>query len=141
MCWSASALGGRRGARYRMTTSYSGHANLGAPASREPREGHLPFYGHQGEAVDDIQLRYRADYRVRVDDKLRIPTAMKKAWCEHRTTVFPCQEKLPSDRPAVLASIRRPNITAESIADLLEHDLPGLLAGQRSIPSTTEVTR
>jgi hypothetical protein len=91
--------------------------------------------------VDDIQLRYRADYRVRVDDKLRIPTAMKKAWGEHRTTVFPCQEKLPSDRPAVLAAIRRPNITAESIADLLEHDLPGLLAGQRSIPSTTEVTR
>jgi hypothetical protein len=141
MCWSASALGGRRRACYRMTTSYSGHASLGAPASREPREGHLPFYVHQEKALDDIQRRYPADYRVRVDDKFRILTAMKKAWGEHRTTVFPCQEKFLSDRPAVLPSIGPPDITVESIADLLEQDLPDLLAGQRSIPSTMEVTR
>ena len=99
------------------------------------------FYVHQEEARDDIQRRYPADYRVKVDDKLRILTAMKKAWGEHGTTLFPCQEKFASDRPAVLASIRPPDITVESIADLLEYDLPGLLAGQRSIPSTTEVTR
>ena len=98
-------------------------------------------YVHQEEARDDIQRRYPADYRVKVDDKLRILTAMKKAWGEHGTTLFPCQEKFASDRPAVLASIRPPDITVESIADLLEYDLPGLLARQRSIPLTTEVTR
>jgi hypothetical protein len=141
MCWSASAPGSRRRACYRMTTSYSGHASLGAPASREPREGQLPFYVHQGEALDDIQRRYPTDYRVRVDDKLGILTAMKKAWGEHRTTLFPCHEKFPSDRSAVLASIRPPDITVESIADLLEQDLPALPADQRSIPSMTEVTR
>ena len=99
------------------------------------------FYVHREEARDDIQRRYTADYPVRVDDKLRTLIAMKKAWGEHGTTVFACQEKFASDRPAVLASIRPPDITVESIADLLEYDLPGLLAGQRSIPSTTEVTR
>ena len=99
------------------------------------------FYVHQEETLDDIQRCYSADYRVRVDDKLRILRAIKKAWGEHRTTVFPRQEKFASDDPAVLASIRPPDITVESIADLLEYDLPGLLAGQRSIPSKTEVTR
>jgi hypothetical protein len=49
---------------------------------------------------------------------------MKKAWVEHRTTVFPCQEEFTSDNPAVLASIRPPDITVEGIADLLEYDLP-----------------
>ena len=75
------------------------------------------FYVHQEEARDDIQRRYRADYRVKVDDKLRILTAMKKAWGEHGTTVFPCQEKFAPDRPAVLASIRPPDITVKSTAD------------------------
>jgi hypothetical protein len=101
----------------------------------------LPFYVHQEEALDDIQRRYPTDYRVRVDDKLGILTAMKKAWGEHRTTLFLCQEKFPSDRSAVLASIRPTDITVESIADLLEQDLPALPADQRSIPSMTEVTR
>lgn len=99
------------------------------------------FHVHQEEARDDNQRRYPADYRVKVDDKLRILTAMKKASGEHGTTAFGCHEKFAADRPAVLASIRPPDITVESIADLLEYDLPSLLAGQRSIPSTTEVTR
>ena len=99
------------------------------------------FHVHQEEARDDNQRRYPADYRVKVDDKLRILTAMKKASGEHGTTAFGCHEKFAADRPAVLASIRPPDITVESIADLLEYDLPGLLAVQRSIPSTTEVTR
>jgi hypothetical protein len=68
------------------------------------------FYVHQEEALDDIQRRYPADYRVKVDDKLRILTAMKRGWGEHETTVFPCQEKFASDRPAMLASIRPPDI-------------------------------
>jgi hypothetical protein len=123
-----------------MATSYSGHASLGAPAFQRPREGHVLSYVHQEEVRDDIQRRYPADYRMKVDDKLRILTAMKKAWGEHGTTLFP-PRKVRSDRPAVQASIRPPDITVESIADLLEYDLPGLLAGQRSIPSTTEVTR
>lgn len=97
------------------------------------------FYIHKEEAQDDVQRRYPADYRVRVDDKLWL-TAMKKAWGEHGTTVFPCQKKFAPD-PAALASNRPSDITVESIADLLEYDLPSLLAGQRSIPSTTEVTR
>src|SRR6516165_4522091 len=50
MCWSASAPGDRRRACSPMATSYSGHASLGAPASRKPREGHVLFHVHQEEA-------------------------------------------------------------------------------------------
>jgi hypothetical protein len=114
MCYSASAPGDRRRACDRMAKSYSGHASLGASASRKPREGHVLSYVHQEEARDDIQRRYPADYRVKVDDKLRILTAMKKAWGEHGTTVFPCQEKFASERPAVLASIRPPDIPSRA---------------------------
>jgi hypothetical protein len=106
---------------------------VGAPAFRKPREGHVLFYVHKKKALDDVQRRYPADCRVRVDAKLRILTVMKKAWGEHGTAVFLRQEKFAPDDPAPLASNRPPDNTVESIA--------GLLAGQRSIPSTTEVTR
>jgi hypothetical protein len=65
---------------------------------------------------------------------------MKKASREQRTSVFRCLEKFAPDA-AELASNRLPDVTVESIADSLEYDLPGLLAGQRSTPSTTEATR
>jgi hypothetical protein len=55
------------------------------------------------------------------------------------TTVFPRRGKFAHD-PAVLADNPSADVTVERIGELLEYDLPGLLAGQRSIRST-EVTR
>ena len=113
---------------------------VGAPASRKAREGHVLFYIRKEKALDEVQRRRPVDYDVIVDDKLRILTAMKKASGEHGATVFLCLEKIAPDR-AALNSNRPPDDAVESIADLLEYDLTGLLAGQRSNPSTTEVTR
>jgi FMN phosphatase YigB (HAD superfamily) len=107
---------------------------------REAVGGHVLIYIHKEEALDDVQRRYPADHYVMVDDKLRILTAIKKVWGERVTTVFPRQGKFAHD-PAVLASNPPADLTVERISDLLEYDLPGLLAGQRSIPSMTEVTR
>jgi hypothetical protein len=91
------------------------------------------IYIHKEDALDDVQRRYPADHYVMVDDKVRILTAMKKAWGERVTTVFPRQGKFAHDA-AVLASNPPADVTVERISDLLEYDLPGLLAGQRSIP-------
>jgi hypothetical protein len=107
---------------------------------REAVGGHVLIYIHKEEALDDVQRRYPAEHYVMVDDKLRILTAIKKVWGERVTTVFPRQGKFAHD-PAVLASNPPADLTVERISDLLAYDLPGLLAGQRSIPSMTEMTR
>jgi FMN phosphatase YigB (HAD superfamily) len=98
----------------------------------EAVDGHVLIYIHKEDALDDVQRRYPADHYVMVDDKVRILTAMKKAWGERVTTVFPRQGKFAHDA-AVLASNPPADVTVERISDLLEYDLPGLLAGQRSI--------
>ena len=106
----------------------------------EAVEGHVLIYVHKEEALADVERRYPADHYVMVDDKLRILTAMKTAWGERVTTVLPRQGKFAHD-PAMLAANPPADVTVERIADLLEYDLPRLLAGQRSIGSTAEVTR
>ncbi|MGH9882796.1 MAG: HAD family hydrolase, partial [Pyrinomonadaceae bacterium] len=42
--------------------------------------GNVLIYIHKEEALDDVERRYPADHYVVVDDKLRILTAVKKAW-------------------------------------------------------------
>lgn len=81
---------------------------LGRFGISEATGGHVLSYVHRKKR------RYPADYRVKVEDKLGILTAMKKAWGEHGTTMFPCQEKFASERPAVLASIRPPDIPSRA---------------------------
>ena len=107
---------------------------------REAVEGHVLIYIHKEEALDDVQRRYPADHYVMVDDKLRILTAMKKAWGERVTTVFPRQGKFAHDL-VVLASNPPADVTVERIRDLLEYDLPTLVAGPKIDPSMTEVSR
>jgi len=62
-----------------------------------------------------------------VDDKLRILTAVKKAWGTRLTTVFPRQGHYAHD-PKALAMYPPADITIECIGDLLRYDLPALLA-------------
>ena len=102
----------------------------------EAVDGHVLIYIHKEDALDDVQRRYPADHYVMVDDKVRILTAIKKAWGERVTTVFPRQGKFAHDA-AVLASNPRADIAVERISDLLEYDLPGLLAGRRHNYFTT----
>ena len=73
-----------------------------------------------------------------MDDKLRILAAVKRAWGDRVTTVFPRQGKFARD-PAVLAAYSLADLTVERIGNLLDHDLPALVAGQRTIPYSPEV--
>jgi FMN phosphatase YigB (HAD superfamily) len=105
----------------------------------EAVEGQVLIYIHKEEALDDVERRYPAQHYVLVDDKLRILAAVKKVWGDRVTTVFVRQGKFAHD-PRVVASYPPADLTVERIGDLLGYDLPALVAGQRSIPSATEVT-
>jgi FMN phosphatase YigB (HAD superfamily) len=94
----------------------------------EAVEGHVLIYIHKEEALDDVQRRYPAQHYVVIDDKLRILTAVKKAWGDRVTTVFPRQGKFAHD-PAIIAANHPADITVERIGDLLTMNLATLLRG------------
>ena len=62
-----------------------------------------------------------------VDDKLRIPEAVKDIWKDHVTTVFPRQGRYAKDKVA-LAEYRPAGIGVRRIADLLELERNAFLA-------------
>ncbi len=106
----------------------------------EAVEGHVLIYIHKEEALDDVERRYPAQHYVLVDDKLRILAAVKKAWGERVTTVFPRQGQYAHDQTIIAASPPA-DLTVERIADLLNYDLPALVTSQQSIQVSSEVTR
>jgi len=90
-------------------------------------QGDVLIYIHKEEALADVERRYPATHYVLVDDKLRILTAVKKAWGNRVTTVFPRQGEFAYD-PKVLASYPPADMTVDRIGDLLNYDLPAFLA-------------
>src|SRR6185312_3781298 len=54
-------------------------------------EGRVLIYLHKEKMLDSVVRRYPARHYVMVDDKLRILSAMKKAWGGKLTTIFPRQ--------------------------------------------------
>jgi FMN phosphatase YigB (HAD superfamily) len=92
----------------------------------EAVEGKVLIYIHKEEAVADIERRYPADHYVLVDDKLRILTAVKKAWGSRVTTVFPRQGQFGRD-PEITAKYPAADITIERIGDLLQYELSALV--------------
>jgi FMN phosphatase YigB (HAD superfamily) len=93
----------------------------------EAVEGHVLIYIHKESELEDIARRYPAEHYVLVDDKPRILTAIKKAWGDRVTTVFPRQGQYARDAAALATSIP-PDVTVERIGDLVDYDLPALLA-------------
>ena len=87
-------------------------------------DGHVLIYIHKEEALDDVERRYPADHYVLVDDKPRILAAVKDAWKDRVTTVFPRQGQYARDATAY----RPADLTVERIGDLLTHSLPDLLS-------------
>jgi FMN phosphatase YigB (HAD superfamily) len=81
-------------------------------------EGHVLLYVHKEEELDEVERRYPAEHYVLVDDKLRILTAVKEAWGERVTTVFPRQGHYALD-PEVLARYPPADISVDRIGDLL----------------------
>ncbi len=99
---------------------------------------HVLIYIHKEEALDDVERRYPAQHYILVDDKLRILTAVKKVWSDQVTTVFVRQGKYALD-PAAIVSYPPADVTVERISDLLDFDLPTLLAGSSLCSSPTSL--
>jgi FMN phosphatase YigB (HAD superfamily) len=106
----------------------------------EAVEGNVLIYIHKEEALDDVEQRYPAQHYVLVDDKLRILTAIKKAWRSRVTTIFPRQGQYAHDRKAI-AECPPADLTVERIGDLLDYDLSALLANQQSVQISQEVRK
>jgi FMN phosphatase YigB (HAD superfamily) len=97
-------------------------------------EGRILIYIHKERAIEDIGRLYPAKHYVLIDDKLRILSAFKQAWGSRLTTVFPRQGCFAHD-PELLAEYPPADVTVERIGDLLNYDLPALLASARLAPS------
>ena len=94
-------------------------------------EGNVLIYIHKEQELDDVERRYPAEHYVMVDDKLRILTAIKEAWGERVTTVFPQQGHYAYDS-AILAQYPPADVSIERIGDLLAYDLATLVAAGRA---------
>lgn len=84
-------------------------------------DGRVLIYIHKEEALGDVERRYPADHYVLIDDKLRILTAVKKAWGDRVTTVFVKQGNFAHD-PAVVAANPAADATIDHIGDILYVD-------------------
>ncbi len=89
--------------------------------------GEVLVYVHKEEELDDVERRYPAERYVVVDDKLRILTAVKEAWGERVTTVFPRQGQFANDA-AIVDELPPADVTVDHIRELLEYDLERLLS-------------
>jgi FMN phosphatase YigB (HAD superfamily) len=93
----------------------------------EAVDGNVLIYIHKEHALDDVARRFPARHYVLVDDKLRILTAVKQAWGKRVTSVFPRQGQYALD-PEILAAFPPADVAVDRIDDLLDYDLPALLA-------------
>jgi FMN phosphatase YigB (HAD superfamily) len=96
----------------------------------EAVEGRVMIYVHKELELSDVARHHPARHYVMVDDKVRILTAMKKTWRGRVTTVFVRQGHYAMDTK-LTASYPGADITIERIGDLLDYDLPALLASTR----------
>jgi FMN phosphatase YigB (HAD superfamily) len=97
----------------------------------EAVDGNVLIYVHKELELDDVEQRYPSQHYVLVDDKLRILTAVKKTWGSRVTTVFPHQGHYAHD-PKVLSKYPPADVSVERIGDLVDYDLPTLLAAGRT---------
>jgi FMN phosphatase YigB (HAD superfamily) len=79
--------------------------------------GDVLIYVHKERELDDVERRYPAARYVLVDDKIRVLAAVKEAWGERVTTVFPRQGHYALDAE-VVARYPAADVTVERIGDL-----------------------
>ncbi len=97
----------------------------------ESFDGNVLIYIHKEDELDDIVTHFPADHYVLVDDKVRILSAVKKAWGARVTTVFPRQGHYAIDQKEV-AKYPSPDITIERIGMLATYDLEVLLRAAKT---------
>jgi FMN phosphatase YigB (HAD superfamily) len=83
----------------------------------EAVDGQVLIYVHKERQLRDVQRRYPAPHYVLVDDKLRILTAVKRAWRKRVTTVFVRQGHYAHD-PKELSRYPAADISIDHIAEL-----------------------
>jgi FMN phosphatase YigB (HAD superfamily) len=87
----------------------------------EAFDGNVLIYVHKERELQNIERRLPAAHYTLIDDKARILAAVKAAWGDRVTTIFPRQGHYAlEDPPRDKASVDR---TIETIGDLLAHDL------------------
>src|SRR5690349_5474252 len=96
--------------------------------------GDVLIYIHKEEALDDVERRFPGEHYVLVDGKLRILDAVKQIWGDRVTTIFPRQGQYAHDSKAI-AGYPPADLTVERIGDLVDYDLPALLAGNNQSKS------
>jgi hypothetical protein len=87
-------------------------------------ERRVLIYIHKELELDDVEARHPARHYVLVDDKVRILAAVKAAWHDRVTTVFPRQGHYA--HAADVGSYPTPDVAVERIGDLLQYDLAAL---------------
>jgi FMN phosphatase YigB (HAD superfamily) len=92
----------------------------------EAFDGKVLIYIHKEMELEDIAARYPAHHYVFIDDKVRILAAVKAAWGERVTTIFPRQGHYAVDAKEV-AKYPKPDFTIERIGALMDADLPALV--------------
>jgi FMN phosphatase YigB (HAD superfamily) len=97
--------------------------------------GHVLIYVHKEHELEDVRQRYPADHYVLVDDKVRILTAVKKAWGNGVTTVFPRQGHYARD-PNIVAAYPPADISIERVGDLIEYGLNDLASASSRANAT-----
>lgn len=93
-------------------------------------EGRALICIHKERQLNDIEKRYPAKHYVLVDDKLRLLAAAKEFWGSRLTTILPRQGHYAHD-PIVLSQYPAADISISRIGDLLQYDLPDLLAAAK----------
>lgn len=97
----------------------------------EAVEGAVLIYIHKEHELDDVEARYPADHYVFVDDKLRLLTALKRAWGRRVTTVFPRQGHYALDEKAN-SSFPPADFTINRIGELVNIDFASVLSHAHS---------
>lgn len=96
----------------------------------EAVDGRVLIYVHKEQELADVEKHFPADHYVMVDDKLRLLTAIKRAWGERVTTVFPRQGHYAND-PKLISNCPPADISISRIGDLLSYDLNTILNASR----------
>ena len=84
--------------------------------------GRVLLYVHKELELDDVIRRFPADHYVFIDDKVRLLTAIKKAWGARVTTIFPRQGHYAHADD--VAGYPAPDLTIDRISDLLNYSPP-----------------
>lgn len=95
-------------------------------------KGNVLIYVHKEHELDDVKQKHPAHHYVLVDDKLRILTAVKKAWGSSVTTVFVRQGHYALD-PNIVSAYPPADVSIERIGDLAQYGLEDLTAASGKV--------